>query len=97
MDKQSDEKEDLNSKFGVFGYMGRIPVNHFNSISSDDDVYREWVIADYIGGDTTEALDSVRHLNSWHSMPVKDFIKLGPDTIEEFEEENSYDEEDDDY
>jgi hypothetical protein len=96
MKRQSDNKEDLNTKFGIFGYIGRIPANNFKNVISDDDAYREWVVADYMDGDTTHILDNIQHLRNWYSMPIKDFKELGPETIEEYEEEMSYNEEEDD-
>lgn len=96
MKRQGKKLEDLNTKLGVFGYMGRIPANFFKKIILDEDSFREWYSYNILMGDEFEI--KAGSLDTWYENSVKQFKDLKEEIEEAYNEEmEEREEEDEDF
>jgi len=75
--RRQQDKNDLNTKLGVFGYSGRIPAKFFEGIVLDDDAFRQFYYMEYLGDHYDEV--KVGPLGDWNSYTLKEFEELQKD------------------
>jgi hypothetical protein len=81
---------DINTKLGVFGYVGRIPASMFKAIILDAFRFEQFYvgqIAGYGEYDFGTDRENFRSLPDWESYNMEDFKELKQDTEEQYEEE----------
>ncbi len=89
--------EDLNTKLGVFGYIGRIPASFFDGVFVDENWLCQYVrsreYGDWDWGENQQHME--KDFTRWDEFTVKNFI----DSYDECEEEMNaeMEEEDEDY
>lgn len=81
----------LNTRLGVFGYIGRIPATFIDSVLIDEEAFRGYVLMQEFGGEPPETFES---LDRWDEYSVNDLFKLYDEIIDEVQSEFEEDEED---
>lgn len=86
--RQRKNPEDLNTKLGIFGYIGRIAATNFIDVYLDQDAFAVWFIENEVLG-SGESPGSMSGVSSWRPVPAKKFNKWTEDIEKEFEEETA--------
>lgn len=92
--RQRNKQEDLNTKLGVFGYLGRISAPNFIDVIFDQDAFEQWYIETEIFGSGEKG--NPGPLSSWYPVPAKKFNKFLID-IEDEANQRMKDDEDEEY
>lgn len=95
-DRQSDGAEDINTKLGIFGYLGRIPHTFIMSVHVPDERFEEYVSNKV--HDWDEEFDvgheEFQSLQDWEEWDLMDFKEHYEETRDEIEGEMDEDDED---
>jgi len=86
--RQKDNKEDLNTKIGNFGYLGRLPASNFKGVIFDEQAFEEWYVSELIGDSSSFESSSVTSVDGWTTMSVQGFLKKMKDIEEELNSQN---------
>ena len=91
---QIRDKSSLNTKLGVFGYVGRIPAKFIHTIFVNEDNVREYIFLELAGLSISDNASEIEYGN-YRKYTIPKFIQFYKDVYEEMEEEMREDEDED--